>query len=230
MAWVVAQVRSTGHVQYEIGLQMVSLEIWQRCRLFRENQAQKPTRVLSPVGQRSWDVSWRWNTWAWREERAQAASECHNLEAIENTGRGEVHVAIAASCNISENAYTDDFRKEGDVMVRMAVHSLLFPEKAEGAIWKKNTSDKYILKGILSSVTLHSPKSFFWVLHCWERQAPWSPWEGTVSRAYCNIPMAGWNAKTQLPEVIFGNPECCGGVTCSPEALSTSEPSLASVA
>lgn len=57
MAWVVAQVRSTGHVQYEIGLQMVSLETWQRCRLFRENQAQKPTRVLSPVGQRSWDVS-----------------------------------------------------------------------------------------------------------------------------------------------------------------------------
>lgn len=59
---------------------------------------------------------------------------CHNLEAMENTGRGEVHVAIIASCNISENAYTVDFRKEGDVMVQMAAHALLFPEKAEGAI------------------------------------------------------------------------------------------------
>lgn len=124
-------------VHYEIDLQMVSLETWQCCWLFHENQAQKPSRVLSPIGQRSWDVSWRWNTWAWREERARAASECHNLEAIENTG-GEVHVAITASCNISENAYTDDFRKEGDVMVQMAVHSLLFPEKAEVYdVWKK---------------------------------------------------------------------------------------------
>lgn len=57
-------------------------------RLFHWNQAQKPARVLSPVGQRSWDVSWRWNTWAWREERVQTVSECHNLEAIENTGGG----------------------------------------------------------------------------------------------------------------------------------------------
>lgn len=66
--------------------------------------------------------------------KRQTARECHNLEAIENTrGWGEVHVAITASCNISENAYTDDFRKEGDVMVQMAVHALLFPEKAEGA-------------------------------------------------------------------------------------------------
>lgn len=139
---------------------MVSLETWQCCWLFHENQAQKPSRVLSPIGQRSWDASWRWNTWAWREERAQAASECHNLEAIENTG-GEVHVAITASCNISENAYTDDFRKEGDVMVQMAVHSLLFPEKAEVYDVWKNTSDKYILKGILSSVTSCSPDKEF---------------------------------------------------------------------
>lgn len=53
-----------------------------------------------------------------------------------------MHVAITASCNISENAYT--LGKEGDVMVQMAVHSLLFPEKAEGAILKKKKKIRLI--------------------------------------------------------------------------------------
>lgn len=99
-----------------------------------------------------------------------------------------MHVAITASCNISENAYTDDFRKEGDVMVQMAVHALLFPEKAEGAIYKKKKkSDKYILKGILSSVTLHSPdkerRRRTGSLECIRRHCH--------NRAYCNISMLG---------------------------------------